>query len=120
MTATASNGQRIFFGVVALFFLVGVTVYVTQKREPIEPPTPAQEYPGAWRNSSHPTLMTTLAKNHVTGCGELVWRESVQHRGQLLVYCTRDGTQWLAYLAWPAIGEVTGPLDTPADIDPPN
>lgn len=69
----------------------------------------SERYPGPWREDFNMGITKTLASNNVGGCGQYKYRESIKDRGEYLVYCTRDGSNWVAYLVWPNIGKLTGP-----------
>lgn len=69
----------------------------------------ATDYPGPWQRDAAPALTRTLAQNGVKGCGEFAWRRHVAQSGEYLVYCSRDGSAWSAWLAWTASGKVMGP-----------
>lgn len=80
---------------------------------------PLQErYPGPWRDDFNASISKALAQNSVRGCGEFKYRESKMNRGEYLVYCTRDGSNWVAYLVWASIKKVTGPHQVSAAIPP--
>ncbi|MCE7033566.1 hypothetical protein LY625_13265 [Lysobacter sp. GX 14042] len=69
----------------------------------------AEEYPGPWREDFNADIARTLAHNRVTGCGQFKFKPSSQNRNEFVVYCTRDGHEWSAYVVWTAINEVIGP-----------
>jgi hypothetical protein len=77
-----------------------------------------KRYPGPWREPSPPVIKTLLA-NRVRGCGEFVERKSSVNEGEYLVYCTRDGNTWKAWLVWTVIDKVEGPTELPKEIRPP-
>ena len=87
-----------------------------------EPP-PSQRYPGPWIDvTTNLDLMRTLDANQVRGCGEMMGKVAKGTEGkhaEYLLYCTRDGTNWAAWLVWPAIGKVSGPSQTYLEIAPP-
>lgn len=80
---------------------------------------PLQErYPGPWKDDFNGSISKALAQNSVRGCGEFKYRESRMNRGEYLVYCTRDGSNWIAYLVWTSSKKVTGPHQVSAAIPP--
>ncbi|WP_313233984.1 hypothetical protein [Delftia acidovorans] len=77
-----------------------------------------QRYPSPWRDDFNLPISKALAQNSVRGCGEFKYRPSSRDKGEFLVYCTRDGKSWVAYLVWAPIAKVTGPHQVSADIPP--
>lgn len=75
-------------------------------------------YPGPWKDDPNLSISKALAQNSVRGCGEFKYRESRLNRGEYLVYCTRDGSNWTAYLVWTSIAKITGPHQISASIPP--
>jgi hypothetical protein len=73
-------------------------------------PTVAERYPGPWQAGFHPEITKTLAAKDVRGCGEYKFRPSRRDWGEYLVYCTADGKNWTAYVVWPSIKNIQGPL----------
>ena len=74
-------------------------------------PTLQESYSGPWVNPTS-DVMITLAKNHVSGCGEFYQKVSKTSQGEYAVACTHNPAgqlEWNLYLVWPAINEVTGP-----------
>lgn len=67
-------------------------------------------YPPPWRSDFDLPIARSLSKHGVTGCGEFQYRESSQHSREYMVYCTRDGNTWTAYLVWSGAEKVMGPL----------
>lgn len=86
--------------------LVGLLILVpsTSQAQPL-----AERYESAWRTDFHTGITQALIANNVRGCGEYKYRESRKDRGEYLVYCTRDGKMWTAYLVWASIKKVMGP-----------
>lgn len=78
----------------------------------------SERYPGPWRESANLGISKALVANNVRGCGEYKYRESSRDRGEFLVYCSRDGLSWSAYLVWANINKVTGPHQISASIPP--
>ena len=77
------------------------------------------QYPGAWSDAPHPGIMRALVSNKVVGCGQYSYKAAASSSGEYLVYCTRDGKNWVAYLVWPNIGNIIGPNRISLDIPPP-
>ncbi|CAB5720004.1 Uncharacterised protein [Delftia tsuruhatensis] len=77
-----------------------------------------ERYPGPWRDDFNLPISKALAQNSVRGCGEFKYRPSSRDKGEFLVYCTRDGKSWVAYLVWAPIAKVTGPHQVSAAIPP--
>lgn len=76
----------------------------------------AQDYPAPWKRDAVPALTRTLAKNGVRGCGDFAWRQRADGSSEYLVYCTRDGRTWSAWLAWTASEKVQGPYSPDAAL----
>ena len=77
-----------------------------------------ERYPGPWRDDFNASISKTLAKNSVRGCGEFKYRLSSKDKDEYLVYCSRDGKSWVAYLVWISIAKITGPHQISASIPP--
>ena len=69
----------------------------------------AGDYQGSWRNSAHVDLEKTLSAHHVDDCSLMAYRHHRTVQGQYLVYCSKDGRRWTAWLAWPGAQKVMGP-----------
>lgn len=78
----------------------------------------AERYPGPWREGANLGISKALVANNIRGCGEFKYRESSRNRGEFLVYCSRDGSNWSAYFVWPSISKVTGPHQISPAIAP--
>ena len=57
-----------------------------------------QRYPSPWRDDFNLPISKALAQNSVRGCGEFKYRPSSRDKGEFLVYCTRDGKNWVCLL----------------------
>lgn len=77
-----------------------------------------ERYPGPWTEDMNIPISRALVKNSIRGCGEYKYRPSNRDKGEFLVYCTRDGQNWEAYLVWTSAGKVTGPHQISAAIPP--
>lgn len=81
-------------------------------------PTFAERYPGPWSETPSLPIVRALVGKQIRGCGEFKHRESALNRGEFLVYCTRDGSNWVSYIVWDRTGEVLGPAPINASIPP--
>lgn len=79
----------------------------------------AGDYQGSWRSKSHLDLEKTLTAHHVDGCGLMAYRAHRTVQGQYLVYCSKDGRRWTAWLAWPGAQKVMGPYAPDPLVPPP-
>lgn len=77
----------------------------------------AEMYPGPWQDDFNMSITKALSKNRITGCGEYKYRAHKSSSNEYLVYCTRDGNHWTAYLVWDLIGKVMGPYKTDPSIE---
>lgn len=83
----------------------------------------ADQYPGPWRDDLKIELVKLLVANKARGCGEFWWRTRNGETGpyaEYLVYCTRDGKRWTAWLLWPGSGRAQGPSEIADGLPPPN
>lgn len=81
-------------------------------------PTFAERYPGPWNETFSAPIAKALVGKQIRGCGEFKHRESALNRGEFLVYCTRDGSNWVSYIVWDRTGEVMGPAPINASVPP--
>lgn len=79
----------------------------------------ATDYPGPWQQGPAPDIHRTLLKHAVPGCGEYAWRQRANGSPEYLVYCTRDGRDWTAWLAFTAAERVMGPYRSDPALPPP-
>lgn len=79
----------------------------------------SQDYLGKWRSDANSDIIRTLMSHSVRGCGEFYYKPSTWNNGEYLVYCTRDGETWSAYLVWPNIDRINGPSMPEPSISPP-
>lgn len=77
----------------------------------------AEMYPGPWHDDFNMGITKALAKNQISGCGEYKYRPHKSASNEYLVYCTRDGSHWTAYLVWDLIGKVMGPYKTEPSME---
>lgn len=77
----------------------------------------AEMYPGPWHDDFNMGITKALAKNQISGCGEYKYRPHKSASNEYLVYCTRDGSHWTAYLVWDLIGKVMGPYKTDPSVE---
>lgn len=85
--------------------------------------TTFEQYPGPWQSEPKIEIVKLLVANNARGCGEFYWRTRDGETGpyaEYLVYCTRDGRQWTAWLLWPRINRAAGPAAIYPDIAPPS
>jgi hypothetical protein len=86
---------------------------------------PSERYPGPWQDLD-PYVSQTMAKNAERFgqlCGSAYMRPAFNkpgERGEYLVYCTHDRSQWWAFLIFSGMNEVVGPNNIFPDIAPPN
>lgn len=76
--------------------------------------TLASKYEANWNTSPLLAISQSLVKSKIRNCGEYKYKQSRTHQGEYVVYCTRDGTNWVSYLVWTGTKKVMGPYD----IDP--
>lgn len=69
----------------------------------------AEEYPGRWQSDPRLDIVRTLIAQDIRGCGEFHWKSHYRDISDYLVYCTRDGKNWTAYIVWPDAMRVSGP-----------
>jgi len=62
-----------------------------------------------WNTDFNIGISQALVANKIRDCGEFKYKKSKEHNGEYLVYCTRDGANWSAYLVWAPIKKVMGP-----------
>jgi len=71
------------------------------------------EYPPPFREDFNMEITKVLVKNGVTGCGTYKYRASTKPSDkEYLVYCSRDGKTWTAYMVFIYTGKVLGPYRT--------
>lgn len=66
-------------------------------------------YPGPWQYEFNTEITTALVVSKVKGCGQYRYRVSTRSTSEFLVYCSRDGEKWLAYMVWPKLEKALGP-----------
>ena len=59
----------------------------------------------------------TLAVNGIAGCGQYKYRENSSKSQSYILYCSRDGEKWLAYIVWAASEKVMGPFAPDPSLD---
>jgi hypothetical protein len=86
---------------------------------------PSERYPGPWQELD-PYVSQTMAKNVERFgqlCGSAYMRPAFNkpgERGEYLVYCTHDRSEWWAFLIFVGMNEVVGPNNIFPDIAPPS
>lgn len=111
------------WGAIALVIVAFVVAGLQERPEEavqrnVRPPV-AADYQGAWRSSANVDLAKTLAAHQVEGCSSMAWRAHRTVQGQYLVYCSKDGRRWTAWLAWPGAQKVLGPFPPDPLVPPP-
>ena len=114
---TTSQNGRYLGRTIAGFALIAVLL-VTYFQKATPEPTLAERYPGLWQTSTHEGIARTLVKNQIRNCGQLQYRRAAEQPDEYLVYCTRDGANWSAYLVFTAAEKVTGPTTTDPTLPP--
>lgn len=115
-----SHGAKLGSIVIGLL-LFALAWWWLSSDEPTEPEaelTFSQTYPGPWREDMHANISRTLASKSIRGCGQYKYRESVKSSNEFLVYCTREGTNWVSYLVWPSANAVMGPYKADPTVAP--
>lgn len=97
-----------------LIFLFFVFITASTHAEKIPLST---RYPKPWRENFNLEITRSLSNKNIRGCGQYKFRESSKDKGEYLVYCSRDGRNWLAYIVWPNINNVMGPYPTDSSLD---
>lgn len=70
------------------------------------------KYESRWHTDVHLEISQALVKSEIRNCGEYKYKQSRTHQGEYVVYCTRDGTNWVSYLVWTGTKKVMGPYKT--------
>lgn len=83
----------------------------------IAAPKLGERYPAPWRDDFNSGITKALVAGGIRGCGEYKYRPSAIDRSEYLVYCTRDGRRWMAYIVWPNIKQVMGPYEPDSSIN---
>lgn len=91
-------------------------------------PSASDRFPGPWIEERSAGIDRVLGNHNVSGCENLVYRPSnisngpLDPRGDFLVYCSADGSNWTGYIARPGLARdssLEGPFEIYADIAPP-
>lgn len=115
--ATTSHNGRYLGRTIAGFALIAALL-VAYFHKGAPEPTLAERYPGPWQTTTHVELWRTMAKNHITHCGELQYRKAAASANEYLVYCSRTGGSWVAYLVFIGADNVIGPTATDPTLPP--
>lgn len=75
------------------------------------------KYPGPWQTDYDSRISRTLTVNSISGCGEYKFKEDAKKSKSYVVYCSRDGKNWLAYIVWAASEKVMGPYPPDPSLD---
>lgn len=81
----------------------------------------SERYPGPWMDDGNPEIIRALISNKIEGCGEFQYRKSYDNTSEYLVYCTRDGKNWVSYIVFPRDildSDVQGPYRIDPSIPP--
>ncbi|WP_143482089.1 hypothetical protein [Pseudomonas congelans] len=78
--------------------------------------TVEEMYPAPWLERFNADINKALASSQIRGCGQYRYRVSTRSSSEFLVYCSRDGKNWLAYMVWPKISKVLGPYQPDPDL----
>jgi hypothetical protein len=110
-----ATGKLTAIAVTAVAVVVAVAVddYRKSRIDPSPTAPMSVQYPGPWREEFNRDIAVTLAKNKIAGCGQFKFRSAAQSANEYLVYCTRDGANWIGYLVYKASGTVNGPFTPP-------
>ncbi len=90
--------------------------------------SPDDRYPDPWIEQPSPGITRVLTDNGVENCSNVVYRPSsastgpLDPNGEFLVYCSSDGVNWSAWIAFPALARnrsLVGPMEVYDDIPPP-
>jgi hypothetical protein len=86
---------------------------------------PSERYPGPWTDID-PYVSQALAKNS-DRLGQLCTSAYMRpafnkpgERGEYLIYCTHDKSEWWAFVVFTGMNEIVGPNNIFKDIPPPN
>lgn len=74
-------------------------------------------YPGPWEENYNQRISKALTVNGILGCGQYKYRENVNKSESYIVYCSRNGKKWLAYIVWAASEKVMGPYAPDPSLD---
>lgn len=91
-------------------------------------PSASDRFPGPWIEEPSAGIDRVLDTHNVTACEHFAYRPSdisngpLDPRGDFLVYCSADGSNWTGYIVRPALAansSLEGPFEIYADIAPP-
>ena len=91
-------------------------------------PSPSDRFPGPWIEERSAGIDRVLGDHNVSGCEHFAYRPSnvstgpLDPRGDFLVYCSADGSNWTGYIVRPGLARnssLEGPFEIYADIAPP-
>ena len=90
--------------------------------------SPGDRYPDPWIEQLNPGITRVLTGHGVENCSDVVYRPSsastgpLDPNGEFLIYCSSDGVNWSAWIAFPALARdrsLVGPMEIYDDIPPP-
>jgi hypothetical protein len=91
-------------------------------------PSPSDRFPEPWVRERSMAIDRVLGNHNISGCENLAYRPSdassgpLDPRGDFLVYCSPNGSNWTAYIASPGLARdrnLTGPFEIYPDVPPP-
>ena len=91
-------------------------------------PSPGDRFPGPWIEARSAGIDRVLGDHNVSGCENLAYRPSnvssgpLDPRGDFLVYCSADGSNWTGYIVRPGLARnnsLEGPFEIYSDVAPP-
>lgn len=91
-------------------------------------PSPGDRFPGPWIEERSAGIDRVLGNHNVSGCENFAYRPSnvsagpLDPRGDFLVYCSADGSNWTGYIVRPGLARnssLEGPFEIYSDIAPP-
>lgn len=90
--------------------------------------SPDDRYPDPWVEEPSPGITRVLTSHGIQNCSDVVYRPSsastgpLDPNGEFLVYCSGDGVNWSAWIAYPGLARdrsLVGPMEIYDDIPPP-
>jgi hypothetical protein len=93
--------------------LVAVLCFATWRHGKKSLENPFYEYEDAWHEDFNPGIAKTLSKNYVSDCAEFRYKQRKEGQSEFFVYCKGRNMVETAYLVFPSIGKITGPVRPP-------
>lgn len=89
-----------------------------QLRTPEDKKTPiSKQYENQWHEDARPDIVICLTRNHVSGCGYFLYKESISTHGEFIVNCYSYDNSSRSYLVWPVINKIMGPYPIEASLN---